>query len=559
MVGDQGASATLQVPPGAPEGTLHPALLDGATHPIPHDRLDRWFPELDPDKVAYPAVLRELVLHGPGPAPGTPVRCEVRPAGTLGTPDLPVFDIELSTVNGVWARLRLVEACFPKGPLGSAPGPARMAFLRDRTFVPDMRLSRFDGHTTRLTESEVAASDWLPGTIQAVYGTRDAAEIARREHLATRVGVHPGKVDRALPLNEILLDEREDKGTIEVRDGGVERLDLKPVQAFWDDWFGMGDRWPVEDLYYGLMRRFLRRIVLSDPDALQAVRGRPLLYLANHQVGVESLLFSILAGGLNGVPTVTVAKAEHRGTWLGELIQLCFAYPGVADPKVITYFDREDKASLVDIIRDLAHGLVTPLEGRTGTHAPGQSVMVHVEGTRSLECRTPVQKMSGAFVDMALQTGTPIVPVRFCGGLPTEALPARIEFPVGLGTQDVWLGRPLMPEELQGVPYGERKKRVIAAINGLGPDASIEQPHEGDPALEEAVATWMQASGASREHAVVYRVLADQGRLAEETSRLLGAIARGETLEGEDPATSWLRALRQRLDPKGGGAHRTKG
>jgi hypothetical protein len=177
--------------------------------------------------------------------------------------------------------------------------------------------------------------------------------------------------------------------------------------------------------------------------------------------------------------------------------------------------------------------------------------MVHVEGTRSLECRTPVQKMSGAFIDMALQTGTPIVPVRFVGGLPTAPLQTRIEFPVGLGTQDVWLGAPLSPELLAGMPYGERKKRVIAAINALGPAQAEERPHEGDEDLQARVAQWMERSGASHEHAVLYQVLQDQGDLCEETAWLLDRIRGGTAVDGDDDRADWLRELRRRLDPRG--------
>ncbi|RME27018.1 MAG: 3-hydroxyacyl-[acyl-carrier-protein] dehydratase FabA, partial [Deltaproteobacteria bacterium] len=487
---DRGASAVLQAPAGAhPRSVLHPALLDGATHPIPHDSLHRWIPGLPEGLVAYPAVLLSADFYGPTPDLQAQVRCDVRPDGDLGAPELPVFDIELSTADGVWARLRLAEACFPKGPLGRAAPPDRVAFLRDRRFVAGLRLSRVgsDG-STHLTAREVDATDWLPGTVATLYGTRDPTEIARREHIAHIVGVHPAVVDQALPLNVIEVDVSERDGEVVVRGGGVERLDLSPVEDFWAEWFSMGDRWPAEDLYYGLMRRFIRRVVLVDPDGWQSVRGRPLLYLANHQVGVESLLFSILSGGLTEIPTVTVAKAEHRHSWLGGLIRHCFSWPGVVDPHVITYFQRQDRASLVAIIQELARGLVTPMQGKGGRTAPGQSVMVHVEGTRSLSCRRPVQKMSGAFIDMALETGTPIVPVRFTGGLPAEPLDARIEFPVGLGSQDVWIGGPLHPEALAALPYGERKKRVIEAINRLGPANADEQPHEGDPGLEAAVA-----------------------------------------------------------------------
>ena len=169
------------------------------------------------------------------------------------------------------------------------------------------------------------------------------------------------------------------------------------------------------------------------------MRGKSILYLANHQVAIESLLFSIIASGLTRVPTVTLAKDEHRSTWLGLLIKHCFSYPGLVDPKVITYFDRNDPESLATIIANLAAEM-------TG---PGKSVMVHVEGTRSLSCREPVIKMSSAFIDMAIATRAHIVPVRFVGGLPAEPLKERIEFPIGMGKQDIYLGCPIPPRKLR--------------------------------------------------------------------------------------------------------------
>ena len=112
------------------------------------------------------------------------------------------------------------------------------------------------------------------------------------------------------------------------------------------------------DLYYGLIERFVNQVKLQDAAAFEAVQGRSVLYLANHQVAIESLLFSIVASGLSRVPTVTLAKEEHRCTWLGKLIQHCFAYPGVRDPQVITYFDRSNPESLAHIIGDLAREMM---------------------------------------------------------------------------------------------------------------------------------------------------------------------------------------------------------
>jgi hypothetical protein len=71
---------------------------------------------------------------------------------------------------------------------------------------------------------------------------------------------------------------------------------------------------------------------------------------------------------LSGVLTVTLAKAEHRTSWLGRLIQHCFSWPGVVDPQVITYFDREDRPSLMRIIGEIAAEMSTT----------GKSAMVHV-------------------------------------------------------------------------------------------------------------------------------------------------------------------------------------
>ncbi|MBA2322004.1 MAG: 1-acyl-sn-glycerol-3-phosphate acyltransferase, partial [Deltaproteobacteria bacterium] len=273
--------------------------------------------------------------------------------------------------------------------------------------------------------------------------------------------------------------------------------------------------------------KFVHRVHLADPAAFEAVRGRSLLYLGNHQVGVESLLFSILASGLTGVPTVTLAKAEHRTTWLGTLIAQNFSYPGVRDPKVITFFDRDDKASLPKIIGELAAEM----------SGPGKGVMVHVEGTRALESRTPVAKMSGAFLDLAIQVKAPVVPVRFVGALPSDPLETRLEFPLGMGQQDIWIGRPILPETLAGLGLKERKAVVIDAINALGPPNAEEKPFPGDPAFAANVASWRADAGVSEEDAVLYRVLEGLPDPTPETRDLLERT----------PRTDWARVLSARL------------
>ena len=340
----------------------------------------------------------------------------------------------------------------------------------------------------------------------------------------------------ALPLTRFELETSGDTQRVEVRGDGQGKLDIQPIREFWSQWFDRG-RWPVEDLYYGLIERFLGRVVLSDPAAFQAVEGRSLLFLANHQVGVESLLFSILASGLSKVPTVTLAKIEHKTTWLGRLIAHCFSYPEIRDPKLITFFDRDDKTSLMRIIAELAAEM----------RGPGRSVMVHIEGTRALSCTTPVEKMSGAFLDMAMAVGAPVVPVRFVGALPIEPVETRLEFPIGMGKQDIWIGRPIDPQALARVPYGERKQQVIAAINELGPRNADERPLPGDPAFADKVERWQASHGVSHEHAVLHEVLAECLEPCAATRELLEAKDAAQLERVDTPEARWLAELGRRL------------
>lgn len=539
----EGATSWLSAAgPADMQGRVNGLLLDGATHSIPHDNLQIWGDKYEADKVAYPALIPEIRFFGPTPTSGT-IRCEVRPDGFMGSPDFPAFKVQLIDESGVWCQMRLVEACFPKGTLGSADPADRQRFLRDREYVEGVRISSAQGEDTFVTEADIKAVDWFPGTVDAVYGLKNSSsaltkvqQIGIKEHIAAAHKIHPGVLPDALPLTKFKLEARQSGSEVTVKGDPNGKLDIKSVREFWTQWFDR-DPWPVEDLYYGLIERFVRRIIVTDPKALEAIKGQSTLFLANHQIGVESLLFSVIASGLTEVPTVTLAKIEHKYTWLGKLIDLCFRYPEVRDPKVITFFDREDKASLPAIINELAVEMA----------GPGRSVMVHIEGTRSLECRTPVQKMSGAFIDMALGVNAPIVPVRFVGGLPVDPLEKRIEFPIGMGKQDIYFGRPIMPEELSKLHYGARKELVVSSINELGPPNSIEEPITGDPDFAAKVDAWMDSHpGVLHEHATLREMLAELAQPGEEVARLLAAKS-AEDIDASTPKGAWLREFAEQL------------
>lgn len=563
---DAGSSAVLDAAGGSvPYGTLHPALLDAATHGIPHDDLRRWCEEIPGDVVAYPQRLRHARFYRPAPESGE-VRCEARFERYDAESRTAVFRLQMLAGGEPWADMRLEEVLLPKGPLGLAPADARRAFLRDRIATPGLGLSRADGDDTRLSEAEVAASDWLPGTVARAYGVPPAKgrqaltlEVAVKDHVARRASapthgirqnVHPATVavsrdseDSAasgvadvFPLNRFDVSIRRDGGELILGDAGDPKLDLAPLRRYWSDYLGL-EGWPVEDVYFGLIERFVRRVVVTDPRGLAQVHGRSTLFLANHQVMIESLLFSIVASALVGTPTVTLAKAEHKISWLGQLIAHCFSYPGVRDPEVIAFFQREQKRSLPLIIRDLGQRM----------KEESRSVAVHCEGTRSLTCREPVVKLSSSFVDMALKARAAIVPVRFTGGLPGEPLAGRIRFPLGHGRQDYWLGSPITPEDIERLPYKDRRASVVEAINALGPSNASEEPQPGDPDFAAEVEDWVTRTGASPAHAAIYKTVEKLENSGRETRRLIEGARSGRLVVDDDAQGRWLAELARRL------------
>ena len=76
-------------------------------------------------------------------------------------------------------------------------------------------------------------------------------------------------------------------------------LAIAPVREFWRARLGLG-AWPGEDIYRALCTRFVRRVHLANERALREACARGVLYLANHQVGVESTAFAIVASALGG-------------------------------------------------------------------------------------------------------------------------------------------------------------------------------------------------------------------------------------------------------------------
>jgi hypothetical protein len=152
----------------APVNTLHPILLDGALHGIPHDELELWSDKVAPGLMAAPVRLA-MQFFGPTPTRGT-VRAEVRFAGFDGSNLFPAYAIQMIDPQGrVWAELRHVEMLIPFGHRGLTKAH-RIPFLVERRYAKDTGLSEFHADRTELKLADVKRMDGLPGSVAHVYG-----------------------------------------------------------------------------------------------------------------------------------------------------------------------------------------------------------------------------------------------------------------------------------------------------------------------------------------------------------------------------------------------------
>jgi len=451
-------------------------VLDAALHVVPHDAMSLWFPEVAPMQVAFPARIQQFSLFADAPRDGhTEVR--VRPAGYHGDSHrFPRVSVQFLHSGVVWAELLLVEICLPATRLGALPGAERRAFLRDGTFVAGARLSDEVDGETRLTRRAVAEAEWLPGTMASLYGltpievaTRVAA-IAAKEHAAQRIGVHPraihvddaGVVRTAqLPLLDYRLAVSGTANEATVRDVRAPRLDTAAVEAWWHSAAWNSERPELRPLFLQACAQFVRGVRVIDPAALTGALGRPLLFVANHQVAVESMLAGVLLPAVVGRPLQALAKTEHRNTWVGQLAL------GLNDPShgdAIMFVDRSRQDEMLAKFAEMGR------IARDGERA----LLVHVEGTRAQRGGQPVATMSAVWFDLAVRFGLTIVPLRFCRGLPVAGVSERQEFPVGFGGQQFVIGRPIDGVELAALRLDERRDRVLVALAEL-------EAHDGDP------------------------------------------------------------------------------
>jgi acyl transferase domain-containing protein/3-hydroxymyristoyl/3-hydroxydecanoyl-(acyl carrier protein) dehydratase len=324
------------------------------------------------------------------------------------------------------------------------------------------------------------------------------------------------------------------KRIYEVRGLGVRvqsssAFDRDRTKAFWRRATGVDGGWAGEDLLFALLDRFVGRVHVEDESMLAARRGVPALYLANHQVAVETILAALVIGGLTDTVPTLPAKTEHRHTWVGELMHALTARQGLRDPRLLRFVDRNEPASVLALRDELESDFRN-----------GRSALIHVEGTRATTCRHRVTTLSSVFLDLAIGAGIDVIPVRFVGGLPVEPSQERLEFPFGYGKQDYWFGKPISAAELRQLPFAARTQRVLRAVNELGGMPENETPSTPAPELARTIEDFMARHGVSEPRATLAVALAELDDPSAE-GRALVAELHGAASARDDSLSAWFR------------------
>src|SRR5271156_4168895 len=142
--------------------------------------------------------------------------------------------------------------------------------------------------------------------------------------------------------------------------------------AAWHNYLGV-TRWAAEDVGTALLNQFCRGVWIEDPDAWASLQG-PVLFLANHQVAVESVMFVMAVSPFLSAPLHAISKPEHADSWIGELVGKMFSWPGVQAPEILFFYRRGDATGMRELMKRLRNAI-------TMRHC---GLLVHVAASRVL-------------------------------------------------------------------------------------------------------------------------------------------------------------------------------
>jgi len=539
-LGTEGASALLHPMEFAP-GALFPVLLDAALQSVIPE--GEWWTALPRDKVMVPYAMEGAEFFRPAIRITEEVRLESRLASQSG--DQVRTWHQLMHQGRTWAQFTVVWRLEKPTPWHRLPRQERARWWHRQGYHPEALLSRVDGKGgTAVEHKDIEPFD--DQQLRAFYGLEPQesilAGVALREHGARLAMGHPFWVSLTQEADAIFAARSANspgrRFTLQLKSNakGVRVVEAGPVEL--DTTLGLAAldmRWPLgewlgRDLMLAVLQHFAGGLFLENPSILSLMSSSPLLYVANHQIDLEGIVFAIALTAMSGRRCRVMARDSVREAFWGQVFSCLGERPGVPDPDLFLLVEKQDINAMWQAFQDALRTL----------REDNSALLIHVEGVHKARAREPVGKVSAALVDSAVALELPLVPVRFAGSLPLEPATERPEWPMGLAAGRAWIGGAIMPHTLRPLASKERAAVVAEAINRLGAPADAlenEVPAQGDPALHEAVAQRMQQAQVSRAQAILYCLLARLPNPSAETQDVL-ALCDGARSPQEAPP--WL-------------------
>jgi len=496
VLGTNGADCIVRCESrGVPYGSVHPGLLDAALHCMPSQQMHLWFPKTGEGNIAFPMELSELAFYRDLPRTGF-VHVRAR-TNHLANRYFPIIQFWIFEGTQLAAEFSLKLLLVPKGPLVNISPISWKRFLKRSGHISGLVFGSDTGTLRQARKENIKAMDWLPGTIASVFRVSESeknfyTKVALKAHAGDLMAIHPSRVSfepatgscRNLPLNRLSVSATETKAFIETAHKGIEALDLSSVKTYWHEKIGVKHS-ILSDLFEGFVIKFIRRIVLESPDEIQACQGKPVMFMSNHQTGVETPLMAIFLGYLFNSPIYGITNKEQQNGILGHLNQLVKNSAGTRLPFHMRVFDQEKRLQLSQILYEIADKIKTE----------AASLYIACEGRRAFRAGHKITQLSSLFIDFLIEHQIPVVPIRFTGGLPVKGPDIYYDFPYGYGQQDIYLGRIIRPETLADLAYGQRPEFILDRINSLGPELEKETPLGPDKNFETRVNTLSKALG----------------------------------------------------------------
>ncbi|MEI6715294.1 MAG: beta-ketoacyl synthase N-terminal-like domain-containing protein [Verrucomicrobiota bacterium] len=305
----------------------------------------------------------------------------------------------------------------------------------------------------------------------------------------------------------------------------------------------------LSDLDIALTNRYIRTFRIAAPIEFRQWRSTPMIICSNHQTALESGLFTILYETLSGLPVTTIARVEHGDSWVSKISSFRESFPSQTKGiKPHVFFDRNNPQTMVQLLADF----------RAAQNVHPHSLHIHIEGEQALSCRHRVERMSSVFIDIAIENGMAILPVRFSGGLPVTPLNIITNFPYRYGQQDIVLGAPLSAGYLKSVPRNVAVQSILSSINSAYPGETAEQPLIANDESGERIAKLQTNYGIPEPQAAIIAALQDLEDPCPATRELLanGGTQPLKLVGVNEGERAWIEAFSIWLWSRDSDAHR---